>query len=426
MRTRNRSGHRKLAALVVASLIGSVTLFTAMPAGAAARPYLRLGSSGAAVLTLEQRLVTLGYTVHSVDNYFGADTRTAVVELQTNARIGRDGIVGPITWGALDRGVAKPDPTPPTTPTPAPTPPPTAGPRPMLRLGSSGAAVLTLEQRLVTLGYTVHSVDNYFGADTRTAVVELQTNARIGRDGIVGPITWSALDRGVTKPDPTPPPPAPTPAPTPTPQPTPPTPTPTPVPAPDPGSGRALLRQGSSGPEVLALEQRLSSLGYWVDEVDSTFGYGTRHAVTALQKAAGLSRDGIVGPATWAALDAGERPSARTNVGNLIEVDLTKQLLLVVNNGSVVEVHDTSTGRVSGWTPVGTWTVTRQIDGYRYAPLGVLYRPKYFYRGVAIHGYPSVPASPASHGCVRLTNASMDHVWSSGSAPVGTTIKVYR
>ena len=32
----------------------------------------------------------------------------------------------------------------------------------------------------------------------------------------------------------------------------------------------------------------------------------------------------------------------------------------------------------------------RQIDGYRYAPLGTLYRPKYVYGGVAIHGYTSV------------------------------------
>jgi lipoprotein-anchoring transpeptidase ErfK/SrfK len=32
----------------------------------------------------------------------------------------------------------------------------------------------------------------------------------------------------------------------------------------------------------------------------------------------------------------------------------------------------------------------------------VLYYPTYFVRGFAIHGYPSVPAYPASHGCVRV------------------------
>jgi lipoprotein-anchoring transpeptidase ErfK/SrfK len=110
----------------------------------------------------------------------------------------------------------------------------------------------------------------------------------------------------------------------------------------------------------------------------------------------------------------------------VIEVDLTRQLLLVVDNGVVSEVHDASTGRQSGSTPVGTWTIDREIDGYRYAPLGVLYRPKYFYGGVAIHGYPSVPPTAASHGCVRVTNATMDHLWASGVAPVGATVVVYR
>jgi peptidoglycan hydrolase-like protein with peptidoglycan-binding domain len=300
-------------------------------------------------------------------------------------------------------------------------PPVLAAERPTLREGSSGDAVLVLEQRLVELGYQVDVVDTYFGSDTRSSVLAFQAAAAIGRDGIVGPITWGALDRGVQNPVPA----APTdPGPPPTPDPTP-APTPDPNPPASPTS-RPTLRQGSSGPEVLALEQRLSGLGYWVDTVDGSFGSGTHHAVVALQKAAGIGRDGVVGPITWATLDAGTRPAARTTSGHVIEVDLTRQLLLVVDDGAVREVHDTSTGRVAGTTPAGTWTITRQVDGYRYAPLGVLYRPKYFYGGVAIHGYPSVPASPASHGCVRVTNQSMDHLWASGVAPVGATVRVYR
>jgi peptidoglycan hydrolase-like protein with peptidoglycan-binding domain len=290
--------------------------------------------------------------------------------------------------------------------------------RPTLRLGSSGDAVLVLEQRLVELGYQVPVVDTSFDAETRSAVVTFQRAAGIGQDGIVGPITWGALDRGVQNPNPTP---APGPAPDPSPSPDP-TPDPDPVPAP----GAPLLRPGASGPEVLALQQRLSALGYWVDSADGTFGSGTRHAVVALQKAAGLGRDGVVGPNTWGALDAGIRPRARTASGRAIEVDLTRQLLLVVDGGVVREIHDASTGRVAGTTPVGSWRVTRHIDGYRYAPLGVLYRPKYFYGGVAIHGYPSVPATAASHGCVRVTYPAMDHLWATGVAPIGGAVVVYR
>jgi lipoprotein-anchoring transpeptidase ErfK/SrfK len=69
--------------------------------------------------------------------------------------------------------------------------------------------------------------------------------------------------------------------------------------------------------------------------------------------------------------------------------------------------------------------VYRQIDGYHKAPLGVLYRPKYIFQGVAVHGFPSVPSYPASHGCVRVTNASMDWLWSSGALSIGTDVWVY-
>jgi lipoprotein-anchoring transpeptidase ErfK/SrfK len=42
-----------------------------------------------------------------------------------------------------------------------------------------------------------------------------------------------------------------------------------------------------------------------------------------------------------------------------------------------------------------------------------MYRPNYFYGGYAVHGMTSVPAYPASHGCVRMTVPTMDRMWSS-------------
>ena len=59
------------------------------------------------------------------------------------------------------------------------------------------------------------------------------------------------------------------------------------------------------GPAVRALQQRLSALGYWLGTPDGTFGASTDQAVYALQKAAGICRDDIVGPLTAAALAAG-------------------------------------------------------------------------------------------------------------------------
>jgi len=79
---------------------------------------------------------------------------------------------------------------------------------------------------------------------------------------------------------------------------------------------------GSSGPDVLQLQQRLTALGYWSGPLDGSFGGVTEQAVFALQKAAGLSPSGTVNAATRAALTNGTRPRARSTSGRFIEVDL--------------------------------------------------------------------------------------------------------
>jgi peptidoglycan hydrolase-like protein with peptidoglycan-binding domain len=176
---------------------------------------------------------------------------------------------------------------------------------------------------------------------------------------------------------------------------------------------------------VLALQERLASLGFWLGGQDGVFGASTEHAVVAFQKYAGLDRDGVVGPRTRDALRSAERPTPRSQEGRVIEVDLTRQLLLVAVDGRVTQVLDTSTGSVPGTTPPGHYQVFRQVDGYDHGPLGTLYRPKYFHQGVAVHGYPSVPPYPASHGCVRVIDAAMDWLWGSGNMPIGRPVWVY-
>ncbi|WP_159942599.1 MULTISPECIES: L,D-transpeptidase family protein [unclassified Nocardiopsis] len=195
------------------------------------------------------------------------------------------------------------------------------------------------------------------------------------------------------------------------------------------------LRQGSTGPEVSAVQERLTELGYWIDGVDGQFGFHTEQAVVALQKAAGIARDGVVGPDTRAALAEGVRPGARTSSGDLVEIDLDRQLLLVVSGGEVERIVNTSTGSGQPYeasdgteriatTPTGTYTVFREVDSWDPGPYGALYRPKYFNRGIAVHGYPSVPPEPASKGCARVSLAAMDWLWESGSLDVHTTVLV--
>ena len=66
---------------------------------------------------------------------------------------------------------------------------------------------------------------------------------------------------------------------------------------------RRTLRRGSQGDDVAELQTMLNARGYSCGKVDGIFGKGTESAVKAFQKANGLTVDGVVGRATWAALD---------------------------------------------------------------------------------------------------------------------------
>jgi len=72
-----------------------------------------------------------------------------------------------------------------------------------------------------------------------------------------------------------------------------------------PVTGRPALMLGASGPDVVALQQRLTALGYDTGTADGTFGASTQTAVMNFQKAKNLQADGVVGATTWAALAAG-------------------------------------------------------------------------------------------------------------------------
>lgn len=203
-----------------------------------------------------------------------------------------------------------------------------------------------------------------------------------------------------------------------------------------PAAADGTLELGESGPEVQLLQEALSDRGFWLGTPDGRYGQLTRQAVMAFQKAHGLGRDGVAGPATLAAVDTAGPVGPREAAGNHLEIDLARQILVVVEGGATKWVLNTSTGNGEAYaspgggtavaaTPTGSFTIYREIDGLREAPLGTLYRPKYFTGGIAIHGSGSIPAYPASHGCARLTNAAMDLLWASGLASLGTPVLVY-
>lgn len=195
------------------------------------------------------------------------------------------------------------------------------------------------------------------------------------------------------------------------------------------------LRRGDKGPAVAALQRDLHALGYWLGARNDSYGLLTEQAVTAFQKVEGLARDGIAGPNTLAALEAATRPTT-TAKGNLVEIDKARQVLFVVRGGAVAWTLNVSTGterpyQVDGRTeladtPPGHWTVDWVVDGVDVGALGALYRPRYFHEdGIAVHGYHSVPSYPASHGCVRVTEAAMDWVWAEKLMPLGSAVWVH-
>lgn len=190
-------------------------------------------------------------------------------------------------------------------------------------------------------------------------------------------------------------------------------------------TARPTLKQGSRGWAVRVLQSKLLSCGYWHSGTDGVYGQTTQQAVMAVQKMHGLARDGVCGPMTWAIVDRLVRPRGRTTSGTVMEVNLARQVVIFVVSGRVRWVFNTSTGKAGWRTPPGRFTIFRQVNGMDYGPLGALWRPKYFNRGIAIHGSTSIPGYPASHGCARVSNAGMNYIWSSGLAPIGRRVWVY-
>ena len=186
---------------------------------------------------------------------------------------------------------------------------------------------------------------------------------------------------------------------------------------------RTSLVRGDSGPKVLALQKRLSELGYWLGTPDGAFGSLTQQAVWAFQKSAGLERDGVVGPRTSKALAAGIRPRA-TLSGNGVEIDLDARCCWWCVAGRSAPsstprpaaARSTRRRRATTRSPrrrAGRFTVYRAVDGEVTNSLGTLWRPRFFNRGIAVHGSQNIPPWPDSHGCARLSNAAIDMIWAS-------------
>ena len=165
-----------------------------------------------------------------------------------------------------------------------------------LRVGSTGLDVQTIQTYLNRIRRNYPAIpaitdeDGVFGDSTKAAVTKFQSIFNLTADGIVGKSTWykiSSLYTAVTR-----------------------------LAELDSEGGSlgigtvppsSVLRQGSSGPDVITLQYLLDLISEYYPEIpglvqDGIFGSGTRQSVVAFQRTMGLNADGVVGPQTWKAL----------------------------------------------------------------------------------------------------------------------------
>ena len=192
---------------------------------------------------------------------------------------------------------------------------------------------------------------------------------------------------------------------------------------------------GLSTDEINEAERRLSELGYWTRLQNGTFKDDSlRHALVAFQKVTGRQRTGRLTSEELQALQSASRPLPLESGHTHVEIDLMRQVLFIVDREvGLTRILPVSTGNEKFFTeggrtrrastPTGRFTVSRKINGWRKSPLGRLYYPLYIVGGVAIHGSPSVPAWPASHGCIRIPMFAAKEF--SELTPIGTVVMVY-
>ena len=140
----------------------------------------------------------------------------------------------------------------------------------VLKVGSKGEAVKTLQSNLNKVLGTKLTVDGDFGSGTKDAVIKFQKKYGLSADGIYGSASAAKMKTVLASS------------------------------SSSSSSGTTVLKVGSKGENVKALQRDLNSTIGAGLTVDGDFGSGTKKALIKFQQKYGLSADGIYGPSSAA------------------------------------------------------------------------------------------------------------------------------
>lgn len=196
-----------------------------------------------------------------------------------------------------------------------------------------------------------------------------------------------------------------------------------------------LTRPYLTGSDVLAVQRRLTELGFETYGLDGIFGPMTEQAVMAFQRARGLTDNGVVNAATYRAL--GFSPSTPTPPAPggpwgkpkdvRITIDTVARRLHVYSGRQEIRVYPCAVGKPSTPSPVGNWEIATKVVNPDWAVLGTRWMGLNVPSGnYGIHGTnnPSSIGHAVSNGCIRLHNRNAEELFD--WVRIGTPVRIVR
>jgi lipoprotein-anchoring transpeptidase ErfK/SrfK len=181
------------------------------------------------------------------------------------------------------------------------------------------------------------------------------------------------------------------------------------------------LDPGQSSASVKVFTRLLAHQGYYTPR-SRHYGTGVARAVLAYRKVNRMPRTMNATPGIFHTLakGGGAFKPRYPGAGYHVEVDISRQVMVIVNHRKAQYTIAASTGAPATPTITGHYRVYRKDAGYNSEGM---YYSSYWHNGYAVHGYASVPTFNASHGCVRIPIP--DAIFVYNRLPIGTAVDTY-